>query len=75
VLASFWDWRRSSAAALPQPREQWPVLTSRVSEFRGYAQNSLPFDPTEFRAHPEFGKRLTASSLTDPVRARWSTFD
>jgi hypothetical protein len=75
VLRQLWEWRRSNPAALPQPRQQWPNIASGVSPFPGYSPNSLPFDPTEFRANPEFGRRLSAASLTDPARSRWPTFD
>ena len=75
VLRRLWEWRRNNPAVLLQPREQWRTLASQASVFPGYSPNSLPFDPTEFRANPEFGRRLAAAALTDATRSRWPTFD
>jgi hypothetical protein len=76
ILLEVWRWRRTNPAALPQPREQWPAgVAPQEVIFRGYAENSCPYDPSLLTANPVLHRRMIAAALPDPVRPRWGSFN
>ncbi len=75
ALHACWVARRSSPESPSQPRQQWPTTEGRTPVFEGYAPGTVPFDATEFRTHPDFGRRMKAAALEDSTRGSWTSFD
>lgn len=75
-LLNLWRTRRATPALLFQPREQWPDgRSSATAGFRGYAPDSVPYNPTQLRSDQVLIRRMTAASLDDAKRGAWSGFD
>lgn len=76
LLLNLWRTRRATPALLFQPREQWPDgPSSATAGFRGYAPDSVPYNPTQLRSDQVLIRRMTAASLGDAQRAAWAQFD
>jgi hypothetical protein len=76
LLLNLWRTRRATPALLFQPREQWPDSTSSATAgFRGYAPDSVPYNPTQLRLDQVVIRRMSAASLGDAQRAAWLRFD
>jgi hypothetical protein len=76
LLLDLWRTRRTNPALLPQPREQWPDGVSlATSGFRGYAPDSVQYNPNQLRTSEVLIRRMAAASLPDPARAAWVQFD
>jgi hypothetical protein len=76
LLLSLWRTRRATPALLFQPREQWPDGASLATAgFRGYAPDSLPYNPMQLRLDEVQIRRMAAASLSDATRPAWAQFD
>jgi hypothetical protein len=76
LLLNLWRTRRGTPALLFQPIEQWPnAASSATAGFRGYAPDSVPYNPTQLRSDQVLIRRMTAASLGDAQRTAWPGFD
>lgn len=76
LLLNLWRTRRTTPSLLFQPREQWPNgRSSATAGFRGYAPDSVPYNPTQLRSDEVLIRRMTAASVGDALRAAWPGFD
>ena len=76
LLVDLWRARRASRNLLLQPREQWrDGPSTATTRFPGYAPESVPYNPDQFRSDEVLIQRMTSASLGDAARGTWANFD
>jgi len=63
-VLDIWKKRRDEPKAVPQPKEQWPIVPSgSPCGFAGYAPGAEVVTPDRIHAHPDAVHRLRAAGL------------